>query len=182
MQQRVETGGPISVRRATIDDIEQMYLISNAAHAIGYDHYIPKRAFVRFVERYTAERGTWRAFYRLMRIRIPHRSWMYYVAESDGVVVGYHYARRQSSTNARLRGLFVHPDYQGLGLGSKLFGTMDAALHDSVIELTVLKRNAGAIGLYERYGYVHNGRSARRYFGAEQIEMVRQPKRERIDK
>ncbi len=57
----------------------------------------------------------------------------------------------------------VHPDWQGKGLGTLLFGQLieaARAMTPSVtrIELFAREGNAGAIRLYERLGFVVEGR------------------------
>jgi ribosomal protein S18 acetylase RimI-like enzyme len=57
----------------------------------------------------------------------------------------------------------VHPDWQGQGLGARLFEALfaeAARLRPKVerIELMVREGNAGAIRLYERMGFVVDGR------------------------
>ncbi|WP_425998749.1 GNAT family N-acetyltransferase [Caulobacter sp. DWR1-3-2b1] len=61
----------------------------------------------------------------------------------------------------------VHPDRQGLGIGSKLFEVLIAharAMDPPVlrIELAAGAGNPGAIRLYERLGFKHEGRQVAR--------------------
>jgi ribosomal protein S18 acetylase RimI-like enzyme len=61
----------------------------------------------------------------------------------------------------------VHPDRQGLGIGSKLFETLIAharAMDPPIlrIELAAGAGNPGAIRLYERLGFKHEGRQIAR--------------------
>lgn len=61
----------------------------------------------------------------------------------------------------------VHPDRQGLGIGSKLFKTLIAharAMDPPIlrIELAAGAGNPGAIRLYERLGFKHEGRQVAR--------------------
>lgn len=61
----------------------------------------------------------------------------------------------------------VHPDWQGKGLGAILFNALiDAARQMQPpitrIELMVREGNAGAVALYQRLGFVIEGRFARR--------------------
>jgi putative acetyltransferase len=61
----------------------------------------------------------------------------------------------------------VHPDRQGLGIGSKLFETLIAharAMDPPIlrIELAAGAGNPGAVRLYERLGFQHEGRQIAR--------------------
>ena len=61
----------------------------------------------------------------------------------------------------------VHPDRQGLGIGTKLFETLIAharAMDPPIlrIELAAGAGNPGAIRLYERLGFKHEGRQIAR--------------------
>jgi putative acetyltransferase len=59
-------------------------------------------------------------------------------------------------------GMCVHDAYQGRGAGSALLGALlemtDRWLNIRRMELTVFADNARAIGLYEKHGFVHEGR------------------------
>lgn len=61
----------------------------------------------------------------------------------------------------------VHPDWQGKGVGRRLFEALFAAAHNlspkiERIELAVREGNSGAVRLYERLGFVLEGRHAGR--------------------
>ena len=61
----------------------------------------------------------------------------------------------------------VHPEHQGLGIGSRLFETLIAharAMDPPIlrIELAAGAGNPGAIRLYERLGFKHEGRQIAR--------------------
>ena len=86
---------------------------------------------------------------------------------SDGELCGeIHAARagpRQFDHNLMDLTVAVHPDWQGKGLGARLFeGLFEAATAMSPrierIELAVREGNLGAIRLYQRLGFVIEGR------------------------
>ena len=90
---------------------------------------------------------------------------------TDGVVVGAIHARRESPALFEhvLGGLTVavHPDGQGRGVGSALFQALIArarALDPPIlrIELATGASNLGAVRLYERLGFQHEGRQIAR--------------------
>ncbi len=47
----------------------------------------------------------------------------------------------------------VHPEFQRRGIGAHLLAAAEAALTTPRIRLTVRRSNAGAIALYEKFGY-----------------------------
>jgi [ribosomal protein S18]-alanine N-acetyltransferase len=47
----------------------------------------------------------------------------------------------------------VHPHFQRRGIGQALLAAAEAALPQNVIKLTVRRSNAGAIALYQKFGY-----------------------------
>jgi ribosomal-protein-alanine N-acetyltransferase len=60
---------------------------------------------------------------------------------------------RPSQGFAWIATLGVHPDFQRHGAGSRLLEAAEAALQTPRIKLTVRRSNAGAIALYEKFGY-----------------------------
>lgn len=91
--------------------------------------------------------------------------------EADGFVCGeIHASREPLAIFAHVLGgltVAVHPDRQGLGIGSQLFEALIAwarAAQPEIlrIELETGAANHGAMRLYERLGFKHEGRQAAR--------------------
>lgn len=91
--------------------------------------------------------------------------------EADGFVCGEIHAKRESpAIFAHVLGgltVAVHPERQGQGIGSRLFEaliararTMDPPILR--IELAAGAGNPGAVRLYERLGFQHEGRQVAR--------------------
>lgn len=86
------------------------------------------------------------------------------VAVMDGMIVGdiglYRFIGRRS--HAAGIGMGVHDTYQRRGIGRALLGEIVAIADDWLnltrLELTVFIDNTGAIGLYESFGFVREGR------------------------
>lgn len=97
------------------------------------------------------------------RLENPTQGAMSLVAVLDGSIVGNSGISRFSGRRAHAcsLGIGIHDDYQGKGIGSALMSEMmDAAdnwLDIRRIELTVFTDNAGAIRLYEKFGFVREG-------------------------
>ena len=91
--------------------------------------------------------------------------------ESDGTVVGEIHAKREAiALFAHVLGgltVAVDPERQGQGIGSKLFEALIAWARVQKpeilrIELAAGAGNSGAIRLYERLGFQHEGRQVAR--------------------
>jgi putative acetyltransferase len=102
--------------------------------------------------------------------QVPGRSRL--VAEVDGKSVGFislsHY-QRPRMTHAGTLGMFVHPDYWGRGIGSKLMtAALDVAdnwLDLKRIDLSVFVDNEPAIHLYKKFGFETEGARRKVAFG-----------------
>jgi L-phenylalanine/L-methionine N-acetyltransferase len=91
------------------------------------------------------------------------------VALIDGRVVGHlglHVERRPRRRHCANIGMAVHDDFANRGIGSALMAAMielaDNWLGIHRLELTVYTDNAGAVHLYEKFGFVIEG-TARDY-------------------
>ena len=91
--------------------------------------------------------------------------------ERDGFIRGEIHAKRETlAIFAHVLGgltVAVHPERQGQGIGSKLFEALIAWARSEQppilrIELAAGAGNPGAIRLYERLGFQHEGRQAAR--------------------
>lgn len=105
-----------------------------------------------------------------------HDCW---VAEVDGVVVGYWVGRRIDD-EAELANLAVAPEARGRGVGQRLiYDFIDAVGGDgaTVIFLEVRESNLLARALYERFGFEEIHRRERYYTKPEEaaLVMVRRP-------
>ena len=94
------------------------------------------------------------------------------VAEVDGKSVGFislqHY-QRPRMTHAGSLGMFVHPEYWGRGIGSKLLeaalDTADNWLNLKRLELEVFTDNETAVHLYQKFGFKTEGVRRKVAFG-----------------
>jgi putative acetyltransferase len=146
------TALPITLRRATVADA--------AAHARIMGDPLVLSNLMQLP--YTSE-DIWKQ--RLADNNQPGKTDLFLVAEQAGVVVGtagLHPALQLRRRHVALLGISVAPDAQGRGVGSALMrGLCDYAdgwAQITRIELTVFADNARAIALYERCGFVREGR------------------------
>jgi ribosomal protein S18 acetylase RimI-like enzyme len=122
-----ETG----IRAARRDECELVAQIHERAATVAYAHIFPDQPFPRedALER-------WREF-----------SGEVLVAEEDNLVIGF-----AAFDASELHALYVLPEHQGKGIGSRL---LDAA--GSAARLWVLKENADARRFYESRGWCAEG-------------------------
>lgn len=87
------------------------------------------------------------------------------------------------NNNYEITTLYVLPDYQGLGIGSKLMKTSLQDILDATLNarfyLWVLKTNAAAIRFYKKLGFIENGENSEEYYKDTKIvdiKMVRETK------
>ena len=75
------------------------------------------------------------------------------VAEWDGELAGWGSSEKADDF---ITDLWVHPDFQGRGIGTSLLEAIETAIRErgySAARLDTHARNAGAIRLYKRLGY-----------------------------
>jgi RimJ/RimL family protein N-acetyltransferase len=88
---------------------------------------------------------------------------LHLVADAEGHLVGFLVAHRGATRRVRHRADFamaVRSAHQRHGIGHRLLAALDDWAADAGLErleLTVMAHNEGAIALYERAGYVHEG-------------------------
>jgi GNAT superfamily N-acetyltransferase len=87
-------------------------------------------------------------------------TWLAWVAEADGLVVGHIYASRiaklpnpvdEAESHLYVSNLYVRPEHRGRGIGQALLDTVLA--ESGRIDATILWARPGTAGLYERRGF-----------------------------
>jgi ribosomal protein S18 acetylase RimI-like enzyme len=129
---------------------------------------------------------SWPEFEALYRTRGEVRA-----IKSEGAVVGYDWIERRER-ELHLHALFVFPPHRGQGIGSAAIQALEEEFRQEAdfIELGVEESNEQARSLYERLGFVVEGRMLdlgflilRKRLGGEQpatlVPLVRGPARER---
>src|SRR5690606_27543578 len=105
----------IDIRRADLRDAEAIADVHHAAWLGAYSGIIPHKALTRMVNR--RGRDWWKNAIR--------RAANIIVVEIGGTVVGYatigRNRARQLSQQGEIYELYLMPEYQGIGLGSRLF-------------------------------------------------------------
>ena len=161
-----------TVRGARSEDLSEMYAISVAAHQAGYGSFIPLEEKERFNQRYTlSEEGELR-YVSSMQAKLNDPEWLFWVAEGEGKVLGYTLAQRESDTVLHKKGMFVHPKYQGEGVGSALFKASLGGIDHGGIDLVVIASNQRAKHIYQKSGFEIRGLAQKSFYGAPQEVMA----------
>lgn len=83
----------------------------------------------------------------IQKIESSDQTHPFFVAEQEGVIMGYAYAAMWNSRSAYrfscMSSIYIHPEHQGKGLGRKLY----QHLFDHLAEHTVFKRIVAGISL-----------------------------------
>lgn len=90
---------------------------------------------------------------------------LYYVAKKDGVIAGYFLAM-QILDEAEIHRIAVKEDFQKMGAAKLLMEHFLAICNESgvtAVTLEVRSRNKPAVGLYESFGFVVEGRRKNYY-------------------
>jgi GNAT superfamily N-acetyltransferase len=100
------------------------------------------------------------------------------VAEADGQgVVGFICL---SNFDAMIQGIFVHPDFMGLGIGGRLLMAIEQLGLQRHFREMVVMSSIEATGFYERHGYVRQGSTG--FYTAEDVWIPCQMLRKELDR
>ena len=119
------------------------------------------------------KRDAWRRNY-FIALLMNSRS-IFFVAETNGQVVACAGAGIRSDS-AEIETLAVDPDYHGLGIGTKIFGELLAAIEERGTPLAYLEvrhDNTPAIELYEKFGFRVVGSLENYYYNGDALLMMR---------
>lgn len=139
----------IDIRRAEIRDAEAVAEVHHESWRGAYQGIIPHRALGQMI----ARRGTdWWG-------RAIRRSANVLVLDAGGTIAGYATIGRNRAAQLPQQGeiyeLYLRPEWQGIGLGRKLFRAARAALANHGFDGMVvwaLEENGGALSFYAGEG------------------------------
>ncbi|MDQ6432588.1 GNAT family N-acetyltransferase [Mesorhizobium sp. LHD-90] len=139
----------IDIRRAEPRDADDIADVHHAAWMGAYAGIIPHKALTRMVNR---RGGQWWA-------NAIRRAATVIVVEIGGEVAGYATIGRNRAKELRQQGeiyeLYLKPEYQGVGLGSRLFAAARKKLADHGLKGLVvwaLEENHNAVAFYQGAG------------------------------
>jgi ribosomal protein S18 acetylase RimI-like enzyme len=88
----------------------------------------------------------------------PKEDSHYWVAETEGKIVGY-VGTHIKDGERRLGALYILPEYQRIGIGSKLFNKAVEWIGTDNFEIEVAAYNEKAINFYNKFGYELTGKN-----------------------
>ena len=145
---------PFVVRPCRLGDVTGISGVLKASWHAAHDHILGQRQSSIAGQRLYSRLNL--AIFIAQSILWPRASTIL-VATRDGDAVGYAMAQRDAAEIV-LYTLYVHPDWQGRGIGSALLDAAIAAHTDAAaIRLEVLKDNAAAIAWYKTRGFAIYG-------------------------
>ena len=160
----------VKLRALELNDIPSVQEVAHATYDATYTSWTDAERAAVLGELYATERLE--GAYRNPSVR----AW---VAETDRRVVGYAYLvvgqLFASAGEGVLMAFYVLPDYQGRGLGSRLFDTVCEAARDAdcaALWVAVLKDNLRSRRWYEAHGFVYDRDSVWSPGGVEQTDAV----------
>ncbi len=146
----------IVIRPVKPQDAEQYIKLNNLVWRVAYKHIFPEEVFA---ERDKQASQKIKDFASNVYNSDTH---MVYVAEQGSKLIGFisgtllseyeHFAQKDY---ADLMALYIHPDYQGMGIASKLKKLFDTWVKDhgkTKYVIGVLKENLNARRVYEKWG------------------------------
>lgn len=165
-----------AIRPAQKSDASAMYQISVQAHTQSYyGQLIPSTSLSDFMNYYRPSADRRQHFISRMGERIDDKSWCLFVAESDGLIIGYTLAQKLSDKVVQLKGLFVAPTHQRFGVGSALFTTsLEMAGEGVTVRLSLISTNMVARKVYDKNGFNEVASDQEKFFGADLMVMERQ--------
>jgi len=143
----------VRIRTATAADAEAIAAVQQHGWQVAYRHIFPAEELAQggFVH---LER--WRA-----RLADPPRGWATFVADRDGVVIGFASVgpSRDERGIGELYAIYVDPDAWSTGAGRALIEQSEEQLRGDYGEATlwVLEDNPRARAFYERAGWLPDG-------------------------
>jgi diamine N-acetyltransferase len=138
----------MNIKSATREDIDQ---ISSLASYIWHNHYpgIISEEQIRYMLQlmYSHE----------VIERELFEGIDYLLIYEEKLLIGYaSYGPGQNLKEAKIHKLYIHPDYQGKGIGQSVVEDIEDKCRGKgyeILTLSVNKRNSQAIRAYERYGF-----------------------------
>ena len=136
------------IRNASVDDVREIQNVVQTTWNQTYRESIPEAVRKEFVSQ----------AYSTTSLRHRMEANVFLVASHSGSVVGFADFRSRSSTEAELAAIYVLPEMQGRGIGSRLLraGIGKITLSTS-LALRVERDNARAQRFYEAHGFRHAG-------------------------
>lgn len=167
----------ITIQNATPNDLPRLFEISAIVHAVNYTELIPDSRKKDFFKRYERTEDNRERYVTFTRKKLTSSAYKLFTAKQENSrIVGYISGEVIDNKAFEIRSLFVDPQYQGLGVGTKLMHKMVHELGDKGAYLFVIEGNQGAINLYKKLGFDFEKHTpGKTFFGARLLHMFRRP-------
>jgi ribosomal protein S18 acetylase RimI-like enzyme len=134
----------MEVRHARVADIEDIYQVAMLSWKDAYKHIISEGTIKRIVTEWYDED----------RLKEQVSDPFFYVAESEDGIVGFTHATVEGET-ASLHRIYIDPEYQRQGYGSRLYEKVEEQFEDGVnqIKVEVLGENEKGLNFYQKEGF-----------------------------
>jgi len=140
--------GDISLRRATVEDIDEFLEVENTV--------ADRKVFAILPDENEARKDALKDIIK----------YFVYFIERDGKTVGTASYEMKSENHAYLFGVVVPPEFQRQGIARRAVEIILEMLKDiKLIDLVVHPENEKAIGLYKALGFKQIGEPMENYFG-----------------
>jgi ribosomal protein S18 acetylase RimI-like enzyme len=148
--------GRVEIRDAGVDDVRGIQNVVRTTWDHTYRDSIPKGVRKEFISQ----------AYSTDSLRHRMEANVFLVASHNGCVVGFADFRSRSTTEAELAAIYVLPEMQRRGIGSRLLqaGIGRFPLYKSLV-LQVDQDNSRARRFYEAHGFRHEGDHAVEFCG-----------------
>ena len=134
----------MKIRHAEQDDAEEIHEVALKTWRDTYSQIFSEETIEQVI-------SDW---YDVEDLREQAEHPIFYVAEADDRVIGFVHASVEDS-EATLHRIYLDPEYQGEGLGSKLYREVENKIEQEAdsIELEVLAENKKGTGFYLKHGF-----------------------------
>ena len=166
----------IIIQAAESQDLPRLFEISCIVHATNYTELIPDDRKAAFFERYKPTNDRRNRYITFVQRKLNQTGYTLFKAiADDGVIVGYLAGEILHDETYEIRGLFVDPEYQGKGVGTKLVEEAIRKFSAIKMWLFVIEGNRAAIALYKKYGFEFTNYDIdKTFFGARLLHMSRE--------
>lgn len=159
----------ITIERARVEDVDPIKRVLGETWAATYADCL-SRSTIELVTTHWHHPD-------LLRSQIEEPSGFFAVAKEDGRIVGLITAVATSGETLHLPRLYVHPAYQGCGIGTRLLNAAIAAYPEAtLIRLAVEEHNAKGHAYWRGQGFVDTGKGIEEV-GTDRVSVIAMERR-----
>lgn len=144
MPKTIQTEEKMNIRPAEPEDAEEIHEVALKSWKDTYIQIFSEETIEEII-------GDW---YGIEDLREQAEHPMFYVAEIDEQVTGFVHISVEGR-KATLHRIYLDPEYQGEGIGSKLYEKVESEIEEEAdsIELEVLAENEKGNNFYRKHGF-----------------------------